>query len=1265
MHACISPPPGSAACPRKETLKKRCITVALPRRKMCLLLAVRTWPILPRGRGYAKGIRRRPSVVAEAAATARFFADEGITYETLGLHHEVVTALKQLQLPRPAHIQACLLPCFACVQALTAPVLLTGKNAVVAAETGSGKTLAYVAPIASMLLRQKRRQATSARPFQFHALVLLPNGPLCQQLVSVVQSLRDTTGQTLLTAAQVNSSNPPPQEPPDFITATPAGLLTLLEEAGPAYGKLWTLEGLQTRVKHVVLDEADLLMTAAYSRALNRLLQVWVTAGRVTRTQGERQGLGGQWSQGEALRSGDRRLVEAKLFTELQLSEGEFARLPRKLQVAAWTGSRLTAVQACPALAPTGGSSALLAAGYRPPEPPAPDAQFGPYWRRQYVFVAATMPAVTLHDVGTQIEKLYPDAEWVATPSLHTSKTQVEHAWQQVSDADCVKHLLKAVCDDPDYRAGKAKTLVFVNDIAQADHVSQLFQENQISHEVYHKKLDSASLKLSLERMKSSESGVMISTDASSRGIDIPDVTHIVQAECAPNAIAFLHRVGRTGRAGKQGKVTTLYREENLPLVEVLKQFIAEGRPLEAAFSRNRSFSKKYSRMGDTFVPRGMSSSTFKSLMSAPAPLVKAMGDKKSGLKARCAGAQKAREVMARRRAAEAEAKAQAGAAEAEALAQADAGAYEARLHQLQADLQKREQQVVDTQRLQHLQQQLQDLQKDELQRKEQQVAEQQQQLQQQQADMHLREQQLAQQQHQVPESLSPSGHPSSSAHARTQLKRPCQERAWLPAAQTSATRSAAQQVHSAAPTVLLTTSNRFATLSEADEQEQQLPSQPAKMDEHQAAAAAIAAAAVATVLRAAARAEAAGAVTRSRYRHCQGHRHQDRCRFHQPTRQPSAMCSERAVHGGLLPGLLMRSFLTELNVTDAVTLNLGCRNLYLQLCRDLPAACQPASQWVFVPNKVLLHKQRHSINPTSSAPSTPQPVASLSPDDPILIDQEPAPSSIRRGHKTAVTEAKQKELQAKYPWCRFSGGCNERGTLQAHCSTCLEHKPNSSLFAKASGGGGAVTCEAELAQHAKSKAHSEAIGMAQRAGGGASSIKAAVKAATTTVVQGTPACGAPAMPHDFSAARYFNAALYSISRTLLTQQLAAVRASPYFSLLADSSTDVGTEDHLLLYVRYLEPSSFIYHTSFLCAVKVVGATSEHITAVILRVIDTLSLDVGKFVAFCSVGASTFMGAHNGVMGAHNGVTGAHNGGKRARKKSKSESMSEGPRSLP
>jgi hypothetical protein len=49
------------------------------------------------------------------------------------------------------------------------------------------------------------------------------------------------------------------------------------------------------------------------------------------------------------------------------------------------------------------------------------------------VFVAATMPTITTSDVGSQIERLYPDAQWVATDSLHTSKPQISHTWVQVS----------------------------------------------------------------------------------------------------------------------------------------------------------------------------------------------------------------------------------------------------------------------------------------------------------------------------------------------------------------------------------------------------------------------------------------------------------------------------------------------------------------------------------------------------------------------------------------------------------------------------------------------------------------------------------------------------------------------------------------------------------------------------------------------------------------------------------------------------------------
>lgn len=74
----------------------------------------------------------------------------------------------------------------------------------------------------------------------------------------------------------------------------------------------------------------------------------------------------------------------------------------------------------------------MLEAGFKTRAPVAADAEFGPYWRRQYVFVAATMPAITPDDVGSQIERLFPDAKWVASSALHTSKPSVQHTWLEV-----------------------------------------------------------------------------------------------------------------------------------------------------------------------------------------------------------------------------------------------------------------------------------------------------------------------------------------------------------------------------------------------------------------------------------------------------------------------------------------------------------------------------------------------------------------------------------------------------------------------------------------------------------------------------------------------------------------------------------------------------------------------------------------------------------------------------------------------------------------
>ena len=70
------------------------------------------------------------------------------------------------------------------------------------------------------------------------------------------------------------------------------------------------------------------------------------------------------------------------------------------------------------------------------------------------------------------------------------------------------------------------------------------------------------------------------------------------QAEFAGNAVDYLHRIGRTAPAGAPGRVTNLYGEVNADLVAAVRDAARRGEGVESAFSRKRSFRKKYKKYG-------------------------------------------------------------------------------------------------------------------------------------------------------------------------------------------------------------------------------------------------------------------------------------------------------------------------------------------------------------------------------------------------------------------------------------------------------------------------------------------------------------------------------------------------------------------------------------------------------------------------------------------------------------------------------------------
>jgi hypothetical protein len=112
---------------------------------------------------------------------------------------------------------------------------------------------------------------------------------------------------------------------------------------------------------------------------------------------------------------------------------------------------------------------------------------------------------------------------------------------------------------------------------------------------------------------------------------------------------------------------------------------------------------------------------------------------------------------------------------------------------------------------------------------------------------------------------------------------------------------------------------------------------------------------------------------------------------------------------------------------------------------------------------------------------------------------------------------------------------------------------------------------------------------------------------------------------------KYFWSTLFSCSEVLLQKQVERIKASSSFALLIDSSTDVSTKDHLLIYVKYLHPDTPIATTEYLTCVKLLATIADAITTVLLGVMTTLGLDVQCMARFYNDGAAIMASVKSGV----------------------------------
>lgn len=120
------------------------------------------------------------------------------------------------------------------------------------------------------------------------------------------------------------------------------------------------------------------------------------------------------------------------------------------------------------------------------------------------------------------------------------------------------------------------KVAVFARTKVRVERVVQAMARVQVHTEALHGGIDQKDRFLILDRFRSGENRVLITTDVAARGIDIPDVEFVINYDIPDVAENYVHRCGRTGRGNNKGQALSFCSPDEVPLLEEIEEYTGE-----------------------------------------------------------------------------------------------------------------------------------------------------------------------------------------------------------------------------------------------------------------------------------------------------------------------------------------------------------------------------------------------------------------------------------------------------------------------------------------------------------------------------------------------------------------------------------------------------------------------------------------------------------------------------------------------------------------
>ncbi|ACM20117.1 ATP-dependent RNA helicase RhlB [Geotalea daltonii FRC-32] len=132
-------------------------------------------------------------------------------------------------------------------------------------------------------------------------------------------------------------------------------------------------------------------------------------------------------------------------------------------------------------------------------------------------------------------------------------------------------------------KKGMDRTMIFVNTKREAEYLYDRLNANEFPARVISGDVEQRKRMRILEDFKNGKLPIMIATDVASRGLHIDGVSHVINYDLPQDAEDYVHRIGRTARAGAEGKAISLADEDGAFHIEDIHEYIKEKIPVEWA----------------------------------------------------------------------------------------------------------------------------------------------------------------------------------------------------------------------------------------------------------------------------------------------------------------------------------------------------------------------------------------------------------------------------------------------------------------------------------------------------------------------------------------------------------------------------------------------------------------------------------------------------------------------------------------------------------